>query len=125
VDETRIAIEAWIERYCRKTGSPSCTGIFDQTVRLCVDIRSCHPGVLLFSPDRDVQAFFTGGTRPAPGASPAGFDFYNGKLVVIRLWRAESDPSVARYGGGRRLVEAFLSTMCVYPQDLERTYGCG
>jgi hypothetical protein len=76
-------------------------------VPLCIEVRDCHPGVLVgvAAPfDREVQAFFTGGIYP-------------GQMVVATVWRGETDPSVARYGGARRLLEAFLSTMCVWPED--------
>jgi hypothetical protein len=38
-------------------------------------------------------------------------------MVVIAVWRPESHPSVAPFGGARQLLEAFLSTMCVWPED--------
>jgi hypothetical protein len=51
--------------------------------------------------DREMQAFW----------------FSAGKITVVTVWRAANDPSVARYGGGRQLIQAFLSTMCVWPED--------
>jgi hypothetical protein len=51
----------------------------------------------------DVQAFFSGG-------------IYDGDtMTVVAVWRGERDRSVARYGGAQRLLEAFLSTMQVWP----------
>ncbi len=100
-------VGAWIERYCRKTGSSSCAGILDGAVPLCVERRDCHPGLLVgVSPpfDRDAQAFFTGG-------------IYDSEMVVVTLWREKTDLPVARYDGGRRLIEAFLSTMGVWPES--------
>ena len=84
-------------------------------MRLCVEVRDCHPGLLVgVAPpfDREVQAFFTGGD-------------YGGQMVVVTVWRGESDPSVARYGGARRLIEAFLLTMCVSPEDPRGPFPCG
>ena len=54
--------------------------------------------------DNDVQAFFTNG---APGED----------MIVIAVWWGDSEPAVASYGGSRRLLEAFLSTMDVWPAD--------
>jgi len=51
----------------------------------------------------DVQAFFSGGIYDADA------------MTVVAVWRGESDPSVARYAGAQRLLEAFLSTMQVWP----------
>jgi hypothetical protein len=104
VEESPAEVEAWIEGYCQKTGSTACAAILDQTVRLCVEVRDCHPGILVATVDREVQAFFTGG-------------IYNGEMVVVTIWRGETDPSLAPYGGGRRLIEAFLAPMCVWPED--------
>jgi hypothetical protein len=100
----RAAVEAWVAQYCSKTGSQSCDGILDQTIRLCLEVRDCHPGVLVASPDREVQAFFAGG-------------IYSGQMVVVTVWRGETDPVLAPYGGGRRLIESFLAPMCVWPED--------
>jgi hypothetical protein len=96
-------VEAWVEEYCQKANEAPCTGIHDRAVSLCLERRDCHPG-LLVPFDEDVLAFFTNGS---PGSD----------LVVVAVWRPESDPSVRQYGGSRRLLEAFLSTMCVWPED--------
>ena len=104
VDETWPEVEAWIRQYCQKTGSESCAGILDQTVRLCVEVRDCHPGVLVAGAGRDVQAFFTGG-------------IYNSRMVVVTIWRDEFDPSVRSYGGGRELIKQLIEPMCVWPED--------
>ncbi len=45
----------------------------------------------------EVMAFFGGG-------------IYNQEaMTVVTVWRGESDPSVARYGGAQRLLEGYLS----------------
>ncbi|HZM74057.1 MAG TPA: hypothetical protein VFC71_11850 [Candidatus Polarisedimenticolia bacterium] len=103
--ETWEQVEAWLETYCEAAGGGTrCTPTHDRAVRLCIEIYDCHPGLLLASSDWDTQAFFSGG-------------YYNGEMVVVSIWRTDNDPSVAPYGGGRRLLEAFLSTMCVWPED--------
>jgi len=107
-------IETWIEAYCQKTGSSSCAGILDGAVRLCVEKHDCHPGLLVgvVPPfDREVQAFFTGGA-------------YNSQLVVITLWATEDDSMLVPYGGGRRLIEGFLSSMCVTPFETRARFPC-
>jgi hypothetical protein len=92
-------LEAWVEDYCRKTNNAPCTGIHERAVPLCNEKRDCHPGLLVPFKD-DVQAFFGGG-----GSDP---------MTVVAVWRPESDPSVAQFGGSRRLLEAILTTMNVW-----------
>lgn len=101
--ETRADVEAWVEAYCQASGNP-CTGIRDRGVPLCVERRDCHPGLLVpFT--SDVQAFFEGGIYPD-------------SMVVVVVWWGETEPAVAPYGGSRRLLEAFLSTMAVWPESV-------
>jgi len=107
IEETSAAVVAWVEQYCEQTGTEAdinpCTGIEDRAVPLCNERRDCHPG-LLVPFHSDVQAFFTGGN-------------YQAEMVVVAVWRPETDPSVAQYGGSQRLLEAFLSTMDVVPSS--------
>jgi len=98
IEET-ADVEAWVEQYCEQTNIRPCTGIDDRAVQLCNEWRDCHPG-LLVPFESDVQAFFTGGN-------------YQDVMVVVAVWRPETHPTVAQYGGSRRLLEAFLSTMDV------------
>jgi hypothetical protein len=102
-DETYEEVEAWVQSYCEATGSSTCASMLDVAVPLCIEVRDCHPG-LLVAGDVDTQAFFSGGS-------------YDGQMVVVSIWRTDDDPSVAAYGGGRKLLEAYLSTMCVWPSD--------
>jgi hypothetical protein len=37
------------------------------------------------------------------------------RLYIVACWRPENDPSVLPYGGARRLVEGYLSTMRLVP----------
>jgi hypothetical protein len=102
-DPSWIDVEAWVKDYCQKTGNGACAAILDGAVRLCVEVRDCHPG-LLVPFESEVQAFFTGGN-------------FTGQMVIVTVWWGESEPAVAQYGGSRRLLEAFLSTMDVWDAD--------
>lgn len=93
---------AWAEDYCRAADSRPCSGIDERAVELCLERRDCHPG-LLVPFDNEVQAYFSGGIYDQEA------------MTVVSVWRPESHPSVAPYGGARRLLEAFLSTMQVWP----------
>jgi hypothetical protein len=69
---------------------------------LCLEKWDCHPG-LPVPFKNDVQTYFSGG-------------IYGGDaMTVVALWQGESAPSVAPYGGAQRPLEAFLSTMAVWP----------
>jgi len=101
-EETTDYVEAWVEDYCEASGNTPCTGIGDRAVDLCLEKRDCHPGLLVPFRD-DVQAFFSGGIYAADA------------MTVVAVWRPESDSSVVPYGGSKRLLEGFLSTMEVWP----------
>jgi hypothetical protein len=103
-DETFDEVEAWVQTYCEAAGSPTCARMRDVAVPLCIEVRDCHPGLLVAGSSLDTQAFFSGG-------------IYSDQMVVVSIWRTDNDPAVAPYGGGRKLLEAFLSTMCVWPED--------
>lgn len=112
--ESNGDIEAWVEEYCEESGNTPCTGIDDRAVELCLEKWDCHPGLLVPFRD-DVQAFFSAG-------------FYDPEaMTVVAVWRGESAPAVAPYGGSRRLLEAFLSTMAVWPAStpLDERYCYG
>jgi hypothetical protein len=95
-------VETWVENYCREAKNTPCTGIHERAVPLCLEKLDCHPG-LLVPFKADVHAFFSGGTYDSDA------------MMVVAVWRPESDASVEPYGGSRRLLEAFLSTMDVWP----------
>jgi hypothetical protein len=102
-DPSQLA--TWVQSYCERTEETPCTGISARAVPLCLERRDCHPGLLVpFA--QDTLAFFTGGIAPP------------GKVVVVAVWRPESDESVAPYGGARHVLEAFLSTMEVWPESV-------
>jgi predicted lipoprotein with Yx(FWY)xxD motif len=111
LEEQHHALEAWVvEEYCPQTNDPSCTGLQDRAVNLCIETHDCHPG-LLVPFENDVQAFLRAGD--------IGVD-----LRVVSVWRPEAHPSVARYGGAERLLEAFLYPMGVCPRLDQAPRGC-
>lgn len=85
---------SWIESYCPRNTAP-CTGIADRAIPVVADPQRLHPG-LLVAFDDSAQAFFLDGDR----------------IYAVAVWRGESDPAVARWGGARRLLEAFALSMC-------------
>ncbi len=95
--EPGTTAEAWILAYCEAAKVPptGCSGIVDGAVPVVIGERDQVPGLLQTSPDWDMQAFALDADR----------------MHVVAIWRLESDPSVTPYGGARRLLEAFLSTM--------------
>ena len=101
-DDSTTDLRVWVEAYCEAGGSEPCSPIRDRTVELCVEAKDCHPGVLVRF-ESDVQAFFLGG------------GIYDPAITVVSVWRPESHSSVEPYGGSQRLLEAFLSTMGVWP----------
>ena len=101
--ETVAGVEAWVTDYCERTSGTSCEGIFDRATLLCVEVRDCHPGLLVQFPSETV-AFFTGG-------------IYGDTMTVVAVWWGESEPATASFGGSQKLLEAFLSTMDVWTDE--------
>jgi hypothetical protein len=104
-EESTAYLVEWIEDYCEQSGNSPCTGIADRAVELCLEKWDCHPG-LLVPFEHDVQAFFSGGI------------YAQDAMTVVAVWRPDSSRYVAPYGGSQRLLEAFLSTMEVWPSRL-------
>lgn len=105
-DPTWADVEAWVEEFCEKTDKAPCsTAVQDRAVQLCLEARDCHPG-LLVPFESEVKAFYA--------------DCCADQMVVVVVWWGESEPAVAPFGGSRRLLEAFLSTMDVWPADGDR-----
>ena len=98
----------WVEDYCEESGNSPCTGIADRAVELCLEKWDCHPG-LLVPFENDVQAFFSGGI------------YAQDAMTVVAVWRRESSRHDGAYGGSQRLLEAFLSTMEVWPSSTPRS----
>ena len=101
-EESTAYLVAFAEDFCKKSGNSPCNGIADRAVELCVEKRDCHPGLLVPFKE-DVQAFFSGGSYPTDA------------MTIVTVWRPEWEDSVRPYGGARKLLESFLSTMDVWP----------
>ncbi|HSO69122.1 MAG TPA: hypothetical protein VLQ67_05735 [Arachnia sp.] len=108
--ETPEGVMAWVEEYCELTDVP-CPGIRDSAVQLCNERKDCHPGLLVPFAGKEFRAFFTGGN-------------YQGRIIGAAVWRPDDHASVEPYGGARRLLEAFLSTMDVCPAQGQPPTGC-
>jgi len=94
------SIVAWAEDYCEAANLSPCTGIPERAVFLCIERWDCHPAVMVPF-DQGTAAFLMGGIFADP--------------QVIAVWRPESDPEVAPYGGARKLLENYLRLVQVYP----------
>jgi hypothetical protein len=94
-------LEQWVASYCAQTINKPCTGIHERATPLCNERRDCHPAMLVPF-ENDVEAFAAGGTFPG--------------VLVMAVWRADAEPTVAPFGGATRLLEAFLSTAGVFPR---------
>lgn len=86
-------VDSWMEAYCAGQNEGPCTGLQDGAVD--VQTEDQYPGRLVFGPDQDTMAFFLDGQT----------------MYVVAIWRGETDPTVQPYGGARRLLEAFSSTL--------------
>lgn len=100
VADSPDSIVAWAEDYCEVANLSPCTGVADRAVAMCIERRDCHPAVLVPF-DEGTAAFLFGG------------NFQDSQVIAV--WRPESDPDVAQYGGARKLLEAYLHTVEVYP----------
>lgn len=117
VSEGWEELQAWVEDYCPRTDLKGCAGIADRLVPMCVEFRDCHAGALLVPFETEIQAFVI---SPPTDPSYSG-DFRDRAVItIVSVWRADDDPSVARYGGAQRLLEAFLQTMNVWPTEENR-----
>ena len=99
--DSRAELLSWISDYCTRSGGSGCAGIQDRAVPFCNERRDCHVAFLVPFDDSPPLAWtgtFAGGS-------------FDGTVLVTAVWRAENGPEVAPYGGARRLLEAFLSTM--------------
>jgi hypothetical protein len=97
-------VDDWIGAYCGgQTQGPVCTEVLNGLVD--VETGDRHPGVLSAGTNRDTMAFFLDGQT----------------IYVVAIWRPEDDPAVQPYGGGRRLLEAFLSTMTLSAEPAQES----
>ena len=100
VPESMELVIGWAEQYCERARLTPCTGVAARGVPLCIEYRDCHPALLV--PFREgTVAFVSGGIFPA--------------AQIIAVWRPQSDPALAQYGGARKLLEAYLLTVGVFP----------
>lgn len=99
--DSREQLLTWINDYCRRTGAAGCAGIADRAVFFCNERRDCHNAYLVPF-DSWIGTFAWGGS-------------IDGSVRIVAIWRSENEPQVVPYGGARRLLEAFLSTMSVVP----------
>lgn len=95
-------VRVWAEQYCEREDLTPCEGVADRAVHLCIEKRDCHPALLVPFEEGTV-AFVAGGIFP--------------EAQVIAVWHAESDPQLAQYGGAQALLEAYLLTVGVCPDD--------
>ena len=95
---------SWVEDYCEDMGNSPCTGIADRAVGLCLEARDCHPGLLVPVRERCPGLLQRGHLRPGRDDRGGGVE---GRVLPH---------SCARTADSRRLLEAFLSTMEVWPE---------
>lgn len=99
--EPGTTVDAWLQAYCPltmvNTGdvAEQCATIIGKAAAATMD---GHAGLLVVFPT-DTQGFF----------------LVEDRLYIVAIWRPETDPSVVRYSGTRRLVETFISTMRLLP----------
>lgn len=90
------SISAWLQSYCAVAEANStCSTIPARTIN--VDIEG-HSG-LLVAYKEDTQAYVQIGDQ----------------LYIVGCWRAETDPTVAIFGGATRLLKGFLATLHLPP----------
>ena len=96
--EPGTSADQWFGDYCAVEATP-CDGT-EQSVVASLD---GHAGRLVRA--SDPLAYFGIGDR----------------LYMLAVWQPEDHPSVERYGGGGRLLEAFVSTMRLLPAEPSET----
>jgi hypothetical protein len=89
------SLDNWLQAYCTASGTP-CPGVLGLARPITMD---GHDGVSLASTQEDSRAYF----------------LVNDRVYSVTAWRTDNDPSVAEFGGGRKLIEAFVSTMTLKP----------
>ncbi|MBW9108245.1 hypothetical protein [Microbacterium ureisolvens] len=99
-DPKRLA--AWATGYCERHGLSPCTAIPDRGVALCIERMDCHPA-LLVPFNEGTAAFVFGGRFTMP--------------VVYAVWLSEQDPLLAPFGSTRELLESYLLTLGVCPDQ--------
>ena len=99
--EPGTTVDAWLQAYCPLTivatddSADQCATVIGKATAATMD---GHGGLLVAFPT-DTQAFFQ----------------VEDRLYIVAIWRPETDRSVVRYSGTRRLVETAISTMRLLP----------
>lgn len=99
--EPGTTVDTWLQAYCPLTmantddSSAQCATVIGNAAAATMD---GHSGLLVAFPT-DTQAFF----------------LVEDRLYIVAIWRPETDPSVVRYSGTRRLMETAISTMRLLP----------
>ena len=90
---------AWAKGFCESTDYyEPCTGIAERAIEMCHYRPDCSPDAMIVPFDQDVLAFF--------GSS-------SDELTVVQVWRVDTDPEVAEYGGAIGVMKAFLDPLNV------------
>lgn len=101
--------EAWIETFCTSTKNGPCTGIHDRVVPMCPDgDTECHTGAMIV-PFENSVAGFKGGDRGGVTVVVDGVEVTY--WIIVSVWQPDSYPGLAQYGGGTRLIQAYLESM--------------
>ncbi|MEV4688685.1 hypothetical protein [Microbacterium sp. LWH3-1.2] len=95
-------LSAWATQYCEVSGRSPCTGIADRAVRLCIERVDCHPA-LPVPFNEGTAAFVSGGRFTVP--------------IVYAVWLSEEDPLLAPFGSTRSLLQSYLLTVGVCPDQ--------
>jgi hypothetical protein len=89
------SLGTWLESYCVMQGK-ACPGVLSIALPITMD---GHPASSLAGPTEDSRVVA----------------LVNDRVYIVTAWRPDNDPSVAEFGGGRKLVEAYVSTMTLRP----------
>jgi hypothetical protein len=84
---------AWVEDFCVGVGDRPCDGIAARAIPMCLEPPACNTAFAVPFQD-DVMAFFVG--------TP------DNTVNVVAVWRGETDPTLAPYGGAIALLNEFL-----------------
>jgi hypothetical protein len=95
----RESFFAWAKDFCESTDSLGpCSGIAEREIPMCHYTPGCSPDAMIVPFDTDVLAFF--------GSS-------SDMVTVVQVWRVDTDPEVAEYGGATAILQAFLDPLNV------------
>jgi hypothetical protein len=92
------SLDAWIQTYCG-SAAQLCPANMSLDRSSPITTADGHAGVIFAGPSEDSRAFVL---------------VYD-RVYIISVWRTDSDPSVIEFGGGRRLVASYVSTLTLRP----------